>query len=93
MDASLSMALATEHVRNLRTQAVAAERARQARQARRERRARRAQVSTPQPQTMVRPSERARFMIPDRNPSHTRVSVRDHEMRALTAGSRASRMT
>jgi hypothetical protein len=56
MYASINMALAAEHGKDLRAQAVAAERARQARQARRGRRARRAQVSTPQPQTAVRPA-------------------------------------
>ena len=56
MYASLSMALATEHGRNLRTHAVATDRARQARQARRERRTRGAQVRTRQPQTAVRPA-------------------------------------
>jgi hypothetical protein len=53
MYASVNMALATEHGRDLRARAVAAERARQARQARR---ARRARVRTPQPQTAVRPA-------------------------------------
>ena len=59
MYASMNTALATEHVKNLRAQAVADERARQARQARRERRVRRAQVrhqATSQPQTAIRPA-------------------------------------
>jgi hypothetical protein len=56
MYASMNMALATEHVKNLRAQAVADEHARQARRARRGRRARRVRVSTPQPQTAVRPA-------------------------------------
>jgi hypothetical protein len=59
MHATVNMALAAEHGRNLRAQAVAAQRARQARQARRERRVRRAQVrhqATSQPQTAIRPA-------------------------------------